>query len=210
MRGTPLADLYGRHPGRFIPTGAGNTATPPDSRAARTVHPHGCGEHTETDLITQAEFGSSPRVRGTHAASLVALVARSGSSPRVRGTPTRANAGQRQVRFIPTGAGNTRRPGMPVSGSTVHPHGCGEHGSSVQNAITWSGSSPRVRGTRLQRPECHHLVRFIPTGAGNTWSRPRHSRLTAGSSPRVRGTHPVVLQPQEEYRFIPTGAGNTS
>ena len=52
--------------------------------------------------------------------------------------------------------------------TTVHPHGCGEHALS-RSAITVSnGSSPRVWGTRDMHNVRIALMRFIPTGVGNT------------------------------------------
>ncbi len=92
-----------------------------------------------------------------------------------------------------------------------------------------TGSSPRVRGTRvLQVGQCPDQ-RFIPARAGNTPGRPNasarwtvHPRAcgehqasllnlpdATGSSPRVRGTRAdLALQPAVG-RFIPARAGNT-
>ncbi len=50
---------------RFIPTGVGNTPRVTNLQVARTVHPHGCGEHNARAISDMIDFGSSPRVWGT-------------------------------------------------------------------------------------------------------------------------------------------------
>jgi len=71
---------------RFIPTGVGNTWMMPMSFPYNPVHPHGRGEHC---------FGRTARGR------------RTGSSPRAWGTQCQPPQEGRQLRFIPTGVGNT-------------------------------------------------------------------------------------------------------
>ena len=116
-----------------------------------TVHPHGCGEHLVGIGAWWYVSGSSPRVWGTQAF-----------------TPVRAAAS----RFIPTGVGNTGRPPVAISHSTVHPHGCGEHAVLSPRTTMSSGSSPRVWGTRQHFEFLRNDERFIPTGVGNTRTNP--------------------------------------
>ena len=92
-----------------------------------------------------------------------------------------------------------------------------------------SGSSPRVWGTQLYPIIVKNLIRFIPTGVGNTENvaaasadvavhphgcgehtgTPSPNGLQDGSSPRVWGT-PWGFRLNYFYgRFIPTGVGNT-
>ncbi len=132
-------------------------------------------------------------------------------------------------RFIPACAGNTCK-GLILRGQIpVHPRVCGEHSRTWRKLRTWHGSSPRVRGTHINRDPDGFLHRFIPACAGNTKiSAPRersetvHPRVCGehrtsftsflshpGSSPRVRGTHRLGALCIEIMRFIPACAGNT-
>ncbi len=91
---------------RFIPTGVGNTVRFGGWRGVKTVHPHGCGEHSAKKDLKFFISGSSPRVWGTQKLSVADVP---GS------------------RFIPTGVGNTLVSMPTSSAAPVHPHGCGEH-----------------------------------------------------------------------------------
>ena len=107
VRGTGARSLPRRARPRFIPAGAGNSATRCVSLIRFSVHPRGCGEQT---------IGALDAVLGA------------GSSPRVRGTGHQRTQPGHVDRFIPAGAGNRdRQPCRRVAGS-VHPRGCGEQG----------------------------------------------------------------------------------
>ena len=173
---------------RFIPAHAGNTTTDTGVTPAAAVHPRACGEHYD---------GIHADIRST------------GSSPRMRGTLFMAGPDLVGQRFVPAHAGNTEGYSRTKRPESVHPRACGEHPVRASSSWVWSGSSPRMRGTR-QRPE--QLLgrdRFIPAHAGNTSPRTTGSTRTSGSSPRMRGTRgspePAGLPP----RFIPAHAGNT-
>ena len=172
---------------RFIPTGVGNTPAPAPRHRACAVHPHGCGEHRTVAAWAWLAPGSSPRVWGTPGVRRYFL---------------------RLCRFIPTGVGNTMVRMAGPSMVSVHPHGCGEHAPPCCVAFWPFGSSPRVWGTRGFAPQQRNAVRFIPTGVGNTMPAfgrmmvpavhphgcGEHHRATEGrichpgSSPRVWGT----------------------
>ena len=208
VRGTPPRRRHDPRGGRFIPACAGNSQRGHSRRSPVTVHPRVCGELRQPIAQLLAQFGSSPRVRGTRRHLLLCPVAGRfipacagnsrvrgarlsagfGSSPRVRGTLVREPCEELVGRFIPACAGN----------SVAAPSTMGVR----------SGSSPRVRGTPGRRWRCSRPRRFIPACAGN--SRPprrevdptpvhprvcgelcleaRRRLLRSGSSPRVRGT----------------------
>ena len=132
---------------RFIPAGAGNTASSPRTCCGPPVHPRGCGEHGQVGPICQARHGSSQRARGTRA-------------PRC--------SRRAESRFIPAGAGNTVDVNFAGCALAVHPRGCGEHRGESKSETSPHGSSPRVRGTPIQGARLHRPFRFIPAGAGNT------------------------------------------
>ncbi len=116
----------------------------------------------------------------------------------------------KSLRFIPAGAGNTRRPHPPLYRIAVYPRWRGEHAVPDQH-----------------RSES---IRFIPAGAGNTFRhqcpavppavyprwRGEHAqtktlaKLANGLSPLARGTRFCQSGDRRGSRFIPAGAGNTS
>jgi len=147
MWGTLLYTPGGDEVDRFIPTHVGNTPPIPPQKNPRPVHPHACGEHT---------FDGGAGVDNL------------GSSPRMWGTPVQVHTRRLFARFIPTHVGNTAL--RPAGGRTraVHPHACGEHYDLFWHGELQSGSSPRMWGTQLCRPQKLGRCRFIPTHVGNT------------------------------------------
>ena len=193
---------------RFIPAGAGNTASTSPSPSSSPVHPRWRGEHYAMPCLVSGPSGSSPLARGTLDPGAVE---------------------DRELRFIPAGAGNTKWAGHGFTFPTVHPRWRGEHSSSEAGARVGSGSSPLARGTPETATQKGHLHRFIPAGAGNTRNltnrlrdAPVHPRWrgehtssdsvkcsVSGSSPLARGTLQLDFFPVRRFRFIPAGAGNT-
>ena len=172
---------------RFIPAGAGNTVEYHSSSTWRPVHPRRRGEHHIIQHNKSFGAGSSPQARGTHIDDT-----------------TRAAI----YRFIPAGAGNTRRAPTGQTSRKVHPRRRGEHYNVSKARIDGLGSSPQARGTLEVSTKTDKSMRFIPAGAGNThtfsgWDgnqtvhprrrgehRPidRDGRGKSGSSPQARGT----------------------
>ncbi len=157
---------------RFIPAGAGNTNVATDIRCCLSVYPRWRGEHI---VVT------------TPAAPIAGL------SPLARGTPHDLSRWFSDWRFIPAGAGNTRRRGQLFRRSAVYPRWRGEHASGGTCNVNVTGLSPLARGTR---PRCGHApggIRFIPAGAGNTC--PFNARIRSASVyPRWRGEHSKSTQ----------------
>ena len=92
------------------------------------------------------------------------------------------------VRFIPTGVGNTCGIKSDFSDLSVHPHGRGEHVAKMVRKKWLSGSSPRAWGTPALAAPRAHCTRFIPTGVGNTSAGLVLEGRRDGSSPRAWGT----------------------
>ena len=131
----------------FIPTDVGNTKLPRFRTSATTVHPHERGEYVMYDDLNRRDDGSSPRAWGIHRS---------------------ARHSCRGQRFIPTGVGNTQRIICPTCRTTVHPHGRGEYCQSARSRQGCYGSSPRAWGILVFSMPVFLLLRFIPTGVGNT------------------------------------------
>ena len=105
-RGTLILVPSGRIQGRFIPAGAGNTASLPVVPTIFSVYPRWRGEHA---------FGIGHRRRGY------------GLSPLARGTPALRLAEAGRLRFIPAGAGNTGSHLHQCRRVPVYPRWRGEH-----------------------------------------------------------------------------------
>ena len=75
-------------------------------------------------------------------------VPENGSSPRMWGTPLTKEYISVRGRFIPTYVGNTSILIGNKTPFSVHPHVCGEHIKMSVNGLCFSGSSPRMWGTR--------------------------------------------------------------
>ena len=146
-RGTHLSPYEFYAPSRFIPAGAGNTASHSIRWFSMTVYPRWRGEHV-TWRRPAIDF--------------------SGLSPLARGTLEPVFLSARNFRFIPAGAGNTVRIGFENLYAPVYPRWRGEHGYA-SNIQRWErGLSPLARGTRVSSCGAGSPWRFIPAGAGNT------------------------------------------
>ncbi len=208
MRGTRL-DRRSRHAlPRFSPAHAGNTSPSAGGTAGRSVQPRACGEH----LTSAMPIGAS-----------------AGSAPRMRGTRKRARDRVRDRRFSPAHAGNTGRRRRRAPSRSVQPRACGEHLRARRWVALFTGSAPRMRGTRRRRAHHPRRLRFSPAHAGNTrvasasasrskvqpracgeHSMPRDADVRGdGSAPRMRGTRKRRDRLAPRQRFSPAHAGNT-
>ena len=159
-----------------------------------------------------------------------------GSSPRLRGTQGVVEQVCHAEGIIPALAGNTRLAARPVgvrsrrpSCLRDHPRACGEHPLHDRLIGLREGSSPRLRGTRVDQAAVRRRSGIIPALAGNTswapqpdctrWDHPRacgeHWQVAVwrgcgvGSSPRLRGTPVGHFRGDRRIGIIPALAGNT-
>ena len=150
-----------------------------------------------------------------------------GLSPRVRGNPLFEQDARLAERSIPACAGE---PSFGVRSwiiAPVYPRVCGGTGSIRLRTPDEIGLSPRVRGNRTRRADCHSHPGSIPACAGEPhqahdppnqrWVYPRvcggtclvssSTPMKRGLSPRVRGNLLSQLQHTHEKRSIPACAG---
>ena len=195
---------------------------------ARPMAAPRAGAHVRIDVVDHAL--PMPAGEGIeHGVGRDVFFDRGGSSPRMRGTRAATAHSNVDVRFIPAHAGNTKIISAIIVFNTVHPRACGEHPYWSRSPGAGSGSSPRMRGTRGVAQDGACRARFIPAHAGNTsvphdpqQRHPVHPRACGeheqhvalqfgddGSSPRMRGTPKERELLGEGLRFIPAHAGNT-
>ena len=189
MRGTRAVRAACGRAGGIIPAYAGNTRWMIPPVRARGDHPRVCGEHC-----------------GEHSASFGVL----GSSPRMRGTHSRCRRAANVTGIIPAYAGNTMMTPRLTTATWDHPRVCGEHDPLVPSVCDVLGSSPHMRGTRLNRPWYKMSGGIIPAYAGNTDGRIVLIRRHRGSSPHMRGTPCRRTHLVRQKGIIPAYAGNTS
>ena len=131
-------------------------------------------------------------------------------------------------RIIPAYAGNAYSAPAGSSQCPDHPRVCGERHISRPQLHAQAGSSPRMRGTRVQPGRAGIHGRIIPAYAGNAGTAARYRRhwadhprvcgerspaspcscSAAGSSPRMRGTPLIESKLAQLRRIIPAYAGN--
>ncbi len=166
-RGTRGNGNRPRGRGRFIPAGAGNTMSGTMPRLSGPVYPRWRGEHPMDPTFAVCVTGLSPLARGT-----LQLDARMNLL----------------TRFIPAGAGNTRRMIDEVKIQAVYPRWRGEHNGTDSTNQNFRGLSPLARGTLYDCRRYEKPRRFIPAGAGNTCYGV--GALNIGAVyPRWRGEH---------------------
>ena len=189
-----------------IPACAGEPPTPGPAPAASRVYPRVCGGTTMPGRT---------------------VCALPGLSPRVRGNPPHRRRRQRRRRSIPACAGE---PGLGMHRAIcreVYPRVCGGTQDAVQDAASYEGLSPRVRGNLLLAQNRRLKLRSIPACAGEPpWTLPLTRRTKVyprvcggtvtglvngteyeGLSPRVRGNRNLFNDLPGRGRSIPACAG---
>ena len=111
---------------KIIPEDAGNTLDVVEQRLLRQDHPRGYGEHTQMVGLHAKRAGSSPQMRGAHAASCT-VSSWSGSSPQMRGALRLHHPPRLVLRIIPADAGSTTFASPIGKEPQDHPRRCGEH-----------------------------------------------------------------------------------
>ena len=186
MRGKPIISLAGIEIERITPACAGKTTGNTGRTGRSQDHPRVCGENLAVAVLTAAEKGSPPRVRGKLTLYLPDF---------------------RPHRITPACAGKTHGFLRALSCCQDHPRVCGENRSFSENPAPISGSPPRVRGKHGEnrtegRPEgitpaCAGKTKFClvisssirdhPRVCGENPVNPTQTIRGSGSPPRVRG-----------------------
>ncbi|STH89086.1 Domain of uncharacterised function (DUF2825) [Escherichia coli] len=164
-RGTHERGTPGRLIVRFIPAGAGNSATRWQSSYPTTVYPRWRGELLIRSSYSAPLAGLSPLARGTQ-----------------HGRPYEIPV----ARFIPAGAGNSHPSRNNAFIFPVYPRWRGELLFYSARTGTVAGLSPLARGTLISLAIINRLTRFIPAGAGNSRARGDSGRACT-VYPRWRG-----------------------
>ena len=132
---------------RIIPAHAGQTTYIVSLPPAATDHPRACGANLRPRRERCSTTGSSPRMRGKHV---------------LRGD------GRLAVRIIPAHAGQTLVPIVWDALLPDHPRACGANQVYYFDYPWDVGSSPRMRGKRLDITCYNDKQRIIPAHAGQT------------------------------------------
>ena len=170
MRGAQLAGLgVDGRPG-IIPANAGSTGWSKTHAEPGGDHPRECGEHTDDLEADSLSEGSSPRMRGARA---------------------RGHQGMGHIRIIPANAGSTSLLCSARPRSADHPRECGEHSPTLSTTKQPTGSSPRMRGARIQARRSRLSGRIIPANAGSTSPRKPSSNAWT-DHPRECGEHQLA------------------
>ena len=148
MRGKPFPFLRVRASSRITPADAGKTGSPGHFRPFEKDHPRGCGENCQSKKTAQHGGGSPPRMRGK---------------------PSGGGADDRTVRITPADAGKTFCHHKAEDCGWDHPRGCGENAFGLSQALSLSGSPPRMRGKPLCGFRVQAAARITPADAGKTY-----------------------------------------
>ena len=147
MRGSRGGASKQRSPDGIIPAYAGLTEVLLWDRYTALDHPRVCGAHSGEILYIRCIRGSSPRMRG----SLVDITPQDGADG-----------------IIPAYAGLTNTSTNSKNGSRDHPRVCGAHLLNARFSSFFSGSSPRMRGSRHRAGCSCWYMGIIPAHAGLT------------------------------------------
>ena len=122
MWGTCVLTDYSRMFTRFIPTDVGNIMAKPTQPTTKSVHPHGCGEHLVSDIVTDVRQRFIPTNVGN-----IQLIRASWEELTVHPHECGEHLDLESkslgcVRFIPTNVGNIVHADTIKKNRAVHPH----------------------------------------------------------------------------------------
>ena len=109
-----------------------------------------------------------PRVCGENLCGKLSLIRGEGTSPRMRGKLPGATSSRCWKRNIPAYAGKTGKQGYYLLGKPEHPRVCGENDKALSQRSMAPGTSPHMRGKRIDRLKREYGKRNIPAYAGKT------------------------------------------
>ena len=147
MRGKPGQTRRHGRPAGNIPAYAGKTRSLRLQSSTSEEHPRVCGENSADTALLHSPPGTSPRMRGK----------------RLLNRPLPAPQGN-----IPAYAGKTTSEFTVVKSEEEHPRVCGENSPGQWIKKTMSGTSPRMRGKRIESEKRFSRDRNIPAYAGKT------------------------------------------
>ena len=208
MRGSRIFSIGNLSFVGIIPAHAGLTRGQSSAIRLKRDHPRACGAHVINNSADEVAKGSSPRMRGSRVVPF-AISCSDG--------------------IIPAHAGLTAPSSTPASSCRDHPRACGAHAPSSRPRHPRPGSSPRMRGSRIDSFGIICAIGIIPAHAGLTLAiccvsgligdHPRacgaHGRYcpkccqSQGSSPRMRGSPQLLAGRAVFLGIIPAHAGLT-
>ena len=150
---------------RVIPAPTGQPPAGHANRQRRWGHPRTYGATRGTMAYNQPPYGSSPHLRG-NLSSHVVHHGRAGVIPAPTGQPYR----WRQTAHLLSG----------------HPRTYGATASASRATASISGSSPHLRGNRIEVPNSNPSRRVIPAPTGQPCALPQVGRVPSGH-PRTYG-----------------------
>ena len=112
-------------------------------------------------------------------------------------------------RITPAHAGKTRLKKQNLLRPPDHPRACGENCCHSRLSSGSSGSSPRMRGKRLQLLHQLLVFRITPAHAGKTQKTFSFSTRRADHPPRMRGKRRRCHGADGGRRITPAHAGKT-
>ncbi len=168
MRGSPAICLPTSNSFGIIPAHAGSRGEPLADENVDGIIPAHAGL-TQWNCRDSESERDHPRACGAHQSSLSKILDALGSSPRMRGSPRWMHDSDGAKGIIPAHAGLTHGLQHADEARRDHPRACGAHQIDCLQPSASSGSSPRMRGSRLFSTKRSKPLGIIPAHAGLTY-----------------------------------------